>query len=77
MSAREEQFVIWEGAKNVNKLAVRGSAGFLTFNESNFVRPDTHAGFQQKNIQNHFLFFYLDIKISHRSSALVERLQIK
>lgn len=79
MSAREEQFVIWEGAKNANKPAVRGSAGFLTFNESNFVRPDTHAGFQQKqkNIQNHFLFFYLDIKISHRSSALVEQLQIK
>lgn len=48
MSAREEQFVIWEGAKNVNKPAVRGSAGFLTFNESNFVRPDKHAGFQQK-----------------------------
>lgn len=48
MSAREEQFVIWEGAKNANKPAVRGSAGFLTFNESNFVRPDTHAGFQQK-----------------------------
>lgn len=79
MSAREEQFVIWEGAKNVNKPAVRGSAGFLTFNESNFVRPDKHAGFQQKQkkIQNHFLFFYLDIKISHRSSALVEQLQIK
>lgn len=32
MSVGEEQFVIWKGAKNVNKLAVRGSAGFLTFN---------------------------------------------
>lgn len=59
MSAREEQFVIWEGAKNVNKLAVRGSAGFLTFNESNFVRPDKHAGFQQKNIQKSFLILLL------------------
>lgn len=59
MSAREEQFVIWEGAKNVNKLAVRGSAGFLTFNESNFVRPDKHAGFQQKKYPKSFLILLL------------------
>lgn len=32
MSVREEQFVIWKGAKNVNKAAVRGNTGFLTFN---------------------------------------------
>lgn len=51
--------MIWEGAKNVNKPAVRGSAGFLTFNESNFVRPDKHAGFQQKQKKKNLKSFLI------------------